>query len=72
MNASGWSLLFRRRAAWAAVGVALVFFATAVIVKAGEAKSAKRRAVTAKAAAKARNCCGKFRRPRDEILRYRI
>ena len=53
MNARGWSLLFRRRAAWAAVGAASVFFATAVIVKAGEAKSAKRRAVTAKAAAKA-------------------
>ncbi len=55
MNARGWSLLFRHRAAWAAVGVASVFFATAVSVTAGEAKSVKRRAVTAKPAAKAAN-----------------
>ncbi len=52
MNASGWGLLFRRRA-WAALGVALLFFATAVIVKASEAKSTKRRTANAKPAAKA-------------------
>ena len=53
MNASGWELLFRRRA-WAALGVALLFFAATVIVEAGEAKSTKRRAANAKPAAKHR------------------
>ena len=60
MNARGWGLLFRRRA-WAALGVALVFFATTEIVEASEAKSTKRRAATAKPAAKAPTL-RKFRR----------
>jgi hypothetical protein len=52
MNARGWRLLFRRKA-WAGLGVALLFFATSVIVKAGDAKSTKSRTANAKPAAKA-------------------